>query len=155
MAGLQPGHWIKVKVHQASSGPGWHHGIVSRVETLGVKVIHFCLPEGARANDPEQQHRVISETSLAWFLEGGSDAQIVDEEPEFELAEVVRRARKYVGRAGYSLPTRNCEHFASWCYKGSAFSQQVFAFGAGAGVVSVVLGMLAIAAMSMGRSPFA
>jgi hypothetical protein len=124
MTTLQPGNWIKV-LHASSGIAYWHHGIVSSVEPSGVKIIHFR----------RQQQRIITETSLAQFLDGGSDAQVVDEEPAFQFAEVVRRARKHLGR--------KCCHFVARCYKGrSAFSKNIFAFGAGAGAVSVVFGAL-------------
>ena len=161
MAELRPGAWIKVFIPGPSAGSKagssasslisfWHHGIVSDVSGTGVKVIHFCRPEGSKAGTP----REVCETSLDCFLNGGRDEQLVDAEPAFTDEEVVKRARKYIGAKRYRLPTRNCEHFASWCFKGSAFSKQVFAFGAGAGVLSILLGGIAIAAMKMARSPW-
>jgi hypothetical protein len=157
MSQLRPGAWIKVFTSQgsgSSSGgvlPCWHHGIVSGVDGASVRVIHFCRPEEAQAQDA---FRVL-ETSLEWFVQGGTDAQVVDAEPSYAYDEVVSRARQFIGVGGYSLPTRNCEHFASWCFAGSAFSQQVYMFGAGAGVVSVALAVLAVFAMSMARSRWA
>ena len=91
------------------------------------------------------------ETSLEWFIAGGANAQVVDAEPAYPYIEVVARARHHIGASAYSLPTRNCEHFASWCYLGSAFSQQVWAFGAGAGIISVILGVISVVAMTMAR----
>jgi hypothetical protein len=148
MPEVKPGSWIKVWIPKAGAGvsslmPGWHHGIVSAVTTTSVLIIHFTRPE----NTEPGHEPMICETPLQWFLEGGTDEQVVDAEPTFNFAEVVNRARKYIGAGQYSLPTRNCEHFASWCYTGSAFSQQVYLVGAGAGAVALVLGVLSIASI--------
>jgi hypothetical protein len=111
------------------------------------KVIHVCLPEDRSSTDSK-----VQETPLSWFLAGGTDEQVVDAEPAYAYEEVVRRARRYVGAAGYMLPTRNCEHFASWCFKGSSLSKQVQGFGIGAGVMSACFAVLAIVAISMSRT---
>lgn len=157
MAQLRPGAWVKIRISQpnsSSSGawlPCWHHGIVTEVSGPCAKIIHFSLPEKAT----DAKVRVVRETSLEWFLAGGTDAEVVDAEPNYTYEEVVDRALSYVGSTGYRLPTRNCEHFASWCYLGSAFSRQVFAFGVGCGVTAVVFGVIAVAAMGMSRSRWA
>ena len=162
MAQLFPGCWIKVFVSQPSSPassaclPCWHHGIISSVSGGTAKVIHFTQPEPDAAAPPPTPEasageRSVLETSLEWFLAGGANAQVVDAEPAYSYLEVVARARLHLGASAYSLPTRNCEHFASWCYLSSAFSHQVWAFGAGAGVISVLLGVISVVAMSMAR----
>ena len=159
MAQLFPGCWIKVYVSQPSSPasaglaylPCWHHGIISSVSGGTAKVIHFTRPEPDASSHPTPERSVL-ETSLEWFLAGGANAQVVDAEPAYSYLEVVARARRHLGASAYSLPTQNCEHFASWCYLGSAYSHQVWAFGAGAGVISVLLGVISIVAMSMSRT---
>jgi len=161
MAQLFPGYWIKVYVSQPSNTassaclPCWHHGIISSVSGGAVKVIHFTQPETLDTVSPTTStagDRSVLETSLEWFLVGGTNAQVVDAEPAYSYLEVVARARGHLGATAYSLPTRNCEHFASWCFLGSAFSHQVWAFGAGAGIIGVLLGAIGIVSMSMARN---
>lgn len=156
MASLQPGYWIKVWI------PGnvkkgvlsvWHHGIVSSVKNTKIKVIHFTLPEGVTESTDENDRRV-TETSLEWFLQGGFDPQIVDEEPNYSYAKVVERARSKIGATQYHLPSRNCEHFAHWCFLGSAFSRQVHQYGVGFGVAAVVCTIMSFALMNMARNPW-
>lgn len=59
---------------------------------------------------------------------------------------VIDRARKCLGRDGYSLFSNNCEHFARWCKTGAQESQQIrelvgksasVGSSAGLGVVSI------------------
>ena len=38
---------------------------------------------------------------------------------------MVARARRRLGYRGYDLIDWNCEHFATWCVTGTAFSKQV------------------------------
>lgn len=47
----------------------------------------------------------------------------------FSKAEIVRRAKKRLGRHEYDLLKNNCEHFATWCRYGKAMSKQVEAMG--------------------------
>ena len=173
MAQLFPGYWIKVYVSQPSNTassaclPCWHHGIISSVSGGAVKVIHFTQPETPDTASPTTSttgDRSVLETSLEWFLVGGTNAQVVDAEPAYSYLDVVARARGHLGAIAYSLwlgcaqpaakprPTRNCEHFASWCFLGSAFSHQVWAFGAGASIIGVLLGVIGIVSMSMARN---
>ena len=161
MAQLFPGYWIKVYVPQPSNTassaclPCWHHGIISSVSGGVVKVIHFTQPETPDTASPTTSttgDRSVLETSLEWFLVGGTNAQVVDAEPAYSYLDVVARARGHLGATTYSLPTRNCEHFASWCFLGSAFSHQVWAFGAGASIIGVLLGVIGIVSMSMARN---
>jgi Lecithin retinol acyltransferase len=44
---------------------------------------------------------------------------------EFDAAEVVARATRRLGCEEYDLIDWNCEHFATWCVTGTAFSKQV------------------------------
>ena len=77
------------------------------------KIIHFCIPE---QNQDLTTDRVICETSVAYFLEDAEDPQVVDQEPKFSYREIVERAQQYIGKGEYDLKSKNCEHFASWCY---------------------------------------
>ncbi|XP_064616604.1 phospholipase A and acyltransferase 3-like [Liolophura sinensis] len=58
--------------------------------------------------------------------------------------EVLHRARQRLGRIGYNVLTRNCEHFAFWCRYGVQRSRQVDRFlwaiagAVGFGVVTLV-----------------
>ena len=160
MAELLPGAWIKtlktLKTSKANSSselllPFWHHGIVSEISSeTGVKVVHFTRPEGSGAGT----ERKVCETSLEGFLNGGSDAQLVDDEPAFAYEDIVKRARKHIGAKSDCLPTRKGEHFASWCFRGSsAFSRQIIAFGTGAGLVTMIFAVLSVSAFAaMSRS---
>jgi len=149
MSALKPGLWIKVWTSPISvSGKNiycWHHGIVSHVDGTDIRVIHFG--NGAASKEP----RVV-ETPIEWFLNNGTKPQFIDGEPAFELDDVVERARGYLGADGYRLPMRNCEHFASHCYNGSAFSKQVYAFGIGVGVMAAIGGVVSVVAVKLAKS---
>lgn len=126
-----------------------HHGIVSAVpgsvpsrDTLlsDIRVVHFSLPpEGGN-----EENRVV-ETSLDYFLRDGSDARLVHpaDDPAFEPDVVVARALSQLGKTRYDIGFKNCEHFATWCVHGSAFSRQVYQYGVGFAVAAVVCGIVA------------
>ena len=151
MRSLKPGVWIKVRCRASGTKKQtfgyWHHGIVSNVNGEEILVIHFGQPENKEKSELE-----VVETSLEWFLSNGEDPRIVDGEPAYEFEEVVERAMSYVGSAGYKLPLRNCEHFASHCYSGSAFSKQVYGFGIVAGVTAAVFSVLSIIALRLSKT---
>jgi len=124
---MQPGVWVKVLCNKEGGiFSYWHHGIVTEMANNNPsKIIHFCSEE---QTDGE---KAIRETSVNWFLHEGRDAQIVDDDSNFSMQEVVHRARKQLGKKNYDLAKKNCEHFASYCYKGQPFSEQVL-WGGGA-----------------------
>ena len=41
------------------------------------------------------------------------------------VATIVKRALESIGRKGYNLIWKNCEHFATWCRYGKEISKQV------------------------------
>ena len=79
---------------------------------------------------------------MAYFLEDAEDPQVVDQEPKFSYREIVERAQQYIGKGEYDLKSKNCEHFASWCYLGAAYSEQVLFNGIAA---IVIIASIAIA----------
>lgn len=68
----------------------------------------------------------------------------------YDPDEIVSRARSHIGKGEYSLPVRNCEQLASWCYEGSAFSRQVDALGGTLMVAGIAfsLGAIAVGALA-------
>lgn len=143
---LVPGAHVKVR-RSISGFSYFHHGIVSECGDA-MKIVHFASPE--RTSLPKQ----IVETSLAWFLDDGKEPSIEDTEPDFPLEDVVKRARSQLGKSGYFLPTKNCEHFASWCRTKSAFSGQVHRFGESIVVSSVVAMIIGCFVMASARNPW-
>jgi Lecithin retinol acyltransferase len=146
---LVPGAHVKVR-RSVAGFTYFHHGIVSECDESHemIKIVHFASPERTRL--PKE----IVETSLAWFLDGGKDPSIEDTEPDYPLEDVVKRARSQLGKSGYFLPTKNCEHFASWCRTRSAFSGQVFRFGESIVVSSVVALIIGSFVMAGARNPW-
>ena len=147
---LTPGAHVKVWCDVAGFG-FWHHGIVTEVQASDIRVIHFAYPEGvADASD-----RSIVDTSLSWFVTGGCNPCLEDDEPDFDLLEVVQRARSLLGRGGYLLPVRNCEHFASWCRSKTPRSWQVDQAGNTALIAAAVFVAMGIALKLFAIVPFA
>lgn len=154
---LVPGAHVKVR-RSVAGFAYFHHGVVSECDGIvsgcdgpspeSVKIIHFASPEGTHLQ------KEIVETSLAWFLDGGKDPSIEDTEPDYPLEDVVKRARSQLGKCGYFLPTKNCEHFASWCRTRSAFSGQVSRFGESIVVSSVVALIIGSFVMAGARNPW-
>ena len=139
---MKPGTWVKEYCRTKGMFSFWHHGIVSEVDKrtqYPTKIIHFCIPE---QNQDLTTERVICETSVAYFLEDAEDPQVVDQEPKFSYREIVERAQQYIGKGEYDLKSKNCEHFASWCYLGAAYSEQVLFNGIAA---IVIIASIAIA----------
>lgn len=114
---MEKGVWVKVFTLAKGDTFGiWRHGIISNIEEdKVVSIIHFCTsvdnPDGVRE---------IRETAVEWFLENGKDAQVVDIEPKYPYPVVLERARRQLGRGDYDISSRNCQHFTSWCYTGTA-----------------------------------
>ena len=154
---LHPGSHVKVFCTFMGFG-FWHHGIVSvsSPDVEAVQVIHFALPEGSKGNKlGGTEGRSIVETSLDWFLEGGKDPRIEDGEPDFDHDEIVRRARGLLGKSGYSLPCRNCEHFASWCRSKSPMSKQMDNAGNTALIAAAVFVAFGVVCKVFALVPFA
>jgi hypothetical protein len=95
-----------------------HHGIYVGAR----KVVHYSgLTHGLRRGP-------VEEVPFAHFARGqrvwvGSDAP-----SDFDVREVVSRARSRMGEDRYRLLTNNCEHFCEWCLHGAARSFQVEAW---------------------------
>ena len=132
------GAWVKVYTLAKDDFFGvWHHGIISKIKDGEIiSIIHFCSPIG----NPDGINE-IRETNMAWFLENGKDAQLVKTKPKFPYPVVLERARTQLGKGDYNLSTRNCQHFASHCYTGNAYSTQVLVGGT-AGVVVIAFGAI-------------
>ena len=132
------GAWVKVYTLAKDDFFGvWHHGIISKIKDGEIiSIIHFCSPIG----NPDGINE-IRETNMAWFLENGKDAQLVKTKPKFPYSVVLERARTQLGKGDYNLSTRNCQHFASHCYTGNAYSTQVLVGGT-AGVVVIAFGAI-------------
>ncbi len=62
--------------------------------------------------------------SLASFAASGTDRLVATESP-LDADTVLHKAMFLVGERKYSRLMNNCEHFASWCTSGDAYSSQV------------------------------
>jgi Lecithin retinol acyltransferase len=156
MAAIAPGAWVKVNRTDKVTGFVFeHHGIISafnRSDGAGsVQVIHFCGPGGSSDDD---SGICIRETSLKGFVGGGVDPTVVHAVTSYLPEKVVRRARSQIGKRGYQLPVRNCEHFASWCYTGQAYSQQVMEVSRVCVLATVVFGVLSVVTHLMAGNPW-
>ena len=70
----------------------------------------------------------VEEVPFAHFA-CGQRVWVRSEAPsDFDVREVIRRARSRVGEDRYRLLTNNCEHFCEWCLRGTARSFQVEAW---------------------------
>jgi hypothetical protein len=95
-----------------------HHGIYVGAR----KVVHYSgLAHGLHRGP-------VEEVPLAHFARGRRVWVRADAPSDFDVREVVCRARSRVGEDRYRLLTNNCEHFCEWCLRGSARSFQVEAW---------------------------
>jgi len=72
----------------------------------------------------EYQEDVIRVVLYEVFT-GGASAKLVAYPPSLPVETVVHRAMFLVGERKYGFLLNNCEHFASWCSTGDAYSKQV------------------------------
>ena len=95
-----------------------HHGIY----VGACKVVHYSgLANGLR-------RRPVEEVPFAHFARGQRVWVRSDAPSDFDVREVICRARSRVGEDRYRLLTNNCEHFCEWCLRGTARSFQVEAW---------------------------
>ena len=95
-----------------------HHGIY----VGGRKVVHYGgLAHGLRGGP-------VEEVPLARFARGERVWMRPNATSDFDVPEVIGRARSRVGEDCYRLLTNNCEHFCEWCLHGTARSFQVEAW---------------------------
>jgi hypothetical protein len=95
-----------------------HHGIYVGAR----KVVHYSgLAHGLRRGP-------VEEVPFAHFAHGQRVWVKSDAPSDFDVREVVCRARSRVGEDRYRLLTNNCEHFCEWCLRGTARSFQVEAW---------------------------
>jgi len=94
-----------------------HHGI-----DVGDGTVVHARPDDFRR--PFTGGRVVR-TSLPEFTAGAAVRTATDPPPAFPPEEIVARALRHVGRAGYCPVVDNCEHFATWCATGRRASRQV------------------------------
>jgi len=95
-----------------------HHGIY----VGSCQVVHYAgLAHGLRGG-------AVEEVSLARFARGQRVWTRPCAPSDFDVPEVIGRARSRVGEDSYRLLTNNCEHFCEWCLRGTARSFQVEAW---------------------------
>jgi hypothetical protein len=94
-----------------------HYGLYLSDES----VIHY---NSAQSDTSAEANRVI-ETSLAEFAAGyGVVIEEYTDLPARSPDDAEATARSLLGEGGYDLLHRNCEHLATWCRYGRAFSSQ-------------------------------
>jgi hypothetical protein len=95
-----------------------HHGIY----VGGCKVVHYSgLAHGLRGGPVEEvplSH--FASRQCVWIRSSAPS--------DFNVREVIRRARSRVGEDRYRLLTNNCEHFCEWCLRDTPRSLQVEAW---------------------------
>jgi hypothetical protein len=95
-----------------------HHGIYVGAR----KVVHYAgFAHGLRRGP-------VEEVPFAHFAHGQRVWVRSDAPSDFDVREVISRARSRVGEDRYRLLTNNCEHFCEWCLHGAARSFQVEAW---------------------------
>jgi hypothetical protein len=95
-----------------------HHGIYVGAR----KVVHYSGFVSGLRRGP------VEEVPFAHFA-CGQRVWVRSEAPsDFDVREVIRRARSRVGEDRYRLLTNNCEHFCEWCLRGTPRSFQVEAW---------------------------
>jgi hypothetical protein len=95
-----------------------HHGIYVGAR----KVVHYSgLTHGLRRGP-------VEEVPFAHFARGQRVLVRSNAPSEFDVREVICRARSRVGEDRYRLLTNNCEHFCEWCLRGAARSLQIEAW---------------------------
>jgi hypothetical protein len=92
-----------------------HHGIY----VGGGTVIHYHSAICGFSRGP------VEEVSLARFSLGHAICVRIHATPQFDGAEVARRARSRVGENRYRLLSNNCEHYCEWCLQDEPRSYQV------------------------------
>ncbi len=80
------------------------------------------LPGGRIAENNPPGVRIVD---YADFARGRPTRVVARDLTEADRDRAVERALSLVGQRHYSLAGWNCEHFASWCATGVAYSQQV------------------------------
>ena len=92
-----------------------HHGI----HVGGRQVVHYAgLAHGLRGGP-------VEEVSLARFARGQLVWMRTCVTSEFDVPEVICRARSRVGEDCYRLLTNNCEHFCTWALRDETRSSQI------------------------------
>jgi hypothetical protein len=92
-----------------------HHGIYVGAR----KVVHYAgFARGLRRGP-------VEEVPFADFARARRVWVRTEARSDFDVREVVSRARSRVGEDRYRLLTNNCEHFCEWCLHGTARSFQV------------------------------
>jgi hypothetical protein len=117
------GNWLLVGDHEPPLGShliaprrGYlHHGIY-----VGARmVVHYAgFAHGLRRGP-------VEEVPFAHFACGQRVWVRSDAPSDFDVREIIYRARSRVGEDRYRLLTNNCEHFCEWCLWGKARSFQV------------------------------
>jgi Lecithin retinol acyltransferase len=95
-----------------------HHGIYVGAR----KVVHYSGFTNGLRRGP------VEEVPVAHFARGQRVWVRSDASSDFDVREVICRARSRVGEDRYRLLTNNCEHFCEWCLYGAARSLQVEAW---------------------------
>ena len=103
--------------------PFQHHAI----DVGDGSAIHFSSSEsGIAGPGGDARNFVILQTEMDVVTRCGRDRRhIVDHAGIYERDEIIERARQQLGLRGYDLLWNNCEHFATWCCRGSEESRQV------------------------------
>jgi hypothetical protein len=97
-----------------------HHGIYVGAR----KVVHYAgFVHGLRRGP-------VEEVPFAHFARGQCVWVRSEVPSDFDVREVICRARSRVGEDRYRLLTNNCEHFCEWCLCGTARSFQIEAWRA-------------------------
>ncbi|HCE2310193.1 TPA: lecithin retinol acyltransferase family protein [Vibrio parahaemolyticus] len=121
------------EVSEAVDHPKLARGTVLRIEKVSpVKFDHFGVYAGNREVIHFSEGKIRKDT-LSRFIDGagifnGNHVDVMSFSAEFTehvtLEESYSSAISCIGMEGYDLFDNNCEHFATWCRTGVAYSGQ-------------------------------
>lgn len=112
----QAAHAIEPGAHLVSDRDGYtHHGIY----VGDGLVIHYGGFHQSSARRP------VEYVALRRFSAGRSVRVQVEPDAMYRGDEAVERAKSRLGEDRYRLMTNNCEHFCTWCVRGTGRSEQV------------------------------
>jgi hypothetical protein len=120
-----------------------HHGIYVGAR----KVVHYSGHAHGLRRGP------VEEVPFAHFARGQRVLVRSNAPSDFDVREVICRARSRVGEDRYRLLTNNCEHFCEWCLRGTARSFQVEAWLARPRLTLLATLRLAHSVMQLQQAP--
>ncbi|XP_067660241.1 phospholipase A and acyltransferase 3-like [Haliotis asinina] len=119
LSSLEPGDQVEFK------GPHFNHWAVYIGDGF---VIHLTSADGQSSSKTDKaiirQDKIGDAANNRKMTKNNGKGEKYGLRP-FSKSEIVERAKSQLGRKGYNLIARNCEHFVSWCCYDFEISDQV------------------------------